>query len=56
MQEGPGPPDCMMTQEEVLEDPDKEVQIQPEEELEEVNLGTGMGSPKPAFISIQLIA
>ena len=38
VQEGPGPPDCMMPQEEILEDLDKEVQIQPEEELEEVNI------------------
>ena len=28
----------MMAQEEILEDLDKEVQIQPEEELEEVNI------------------
>ena len=31
-------PDYMMAQEEILEDLDKEVQIQPEEELEEVNI------------------
>ena len=56
MQKGSGPPDCIMTQEEILEDLDKEAQIQPEEELEEVNLGAGLGSPKPVFISSQLAA
>ena len=54
MQEGPRLPDCMMVQEEILEDLDKEVQIQPKEELEEVNLGAGLGSPKLVFISRQL--
>ena len=49
-------PDCLMAQEEILEDPDKEAQIQPGEELEEVNLGVGLGSLKPIFISSQLIA
>ena len=44
----------MVAQEEILEDPDKEAQIQPEEELEEVNLGAGLGSPKLVFISSQL--
>ena len=34
----------MMAQEEILKDPNKEAQIQPEEELEEVNLGAGLGS------------
>ena len=53
MQEGLRPPD-MVAQEEILEDPDKEAQIQPEEELEEVNLGAGLGSPKLVFISSQL--
>ena len=38
VQEGPGPLSCMMAQEEILEDLDKEVQIQLEEELEEVNI------------------
>ena len=46
----------MMAQEEILEGPDKEAQTQPGEELEEVNLGIGMGSLKPAFISSQLTA
>ena len=46
----------MMAQEEILEDPDKEAQIQPEEELEEVNMGVALGSLKPVFISNQLIA
>ena len=35
MQEGPGPPECMLAQEEVLEEPAKEIQIQPKEELKE---------------------
>ena len=56
MQEGLRPPDYMVAQEEILEDPDKEAQIQLEEELEEVNLGVGLGSPKPVFISSQLTA
>ena len=56
MQEGPEPPDCMMAQEEILEDPVKEAQIQPEEELGEINLGTKLGSQKPVFISSQLTA
>ena len=42
MQEGPRPPDCMMAQEEILEDPVKEAQIQPKEELEEVDLVAGL--------------
>ena len=46
----------MVAQEEILEDPDKKTQIQPEEELEEVNLGAGLGSLKPVFISSQLTA
>ena len=33
---------------------EKEVQIQPKEELEEVNLGAKPGPPKPIFISSQL--
>ena len=54
MQEGPRPPNCMMAQEEISEDPDKEAQIQPGEELEEVKLGANLGSPKLVFISSQL--
>ena len=45
-----------MAQEEILEEPVKEAQIQPEEELREINLGTGLGSQKPVFISSQLTA
>lgn len=37
-------------------DLEKEAQIQPEEELEEINLGAGLGSSKPVFISSQLSA
>jgi len=44
MQEGPGPPSCMMAQEEIPEEPVKEAQIQPEEELKEIDLGTEPGS------------
>ena len=40
MQEGPGPPSCMMAQEEIPEEPVKKARIQPEEELKEVDLGT----------------
>ena len=54
MQKGPGPPECMVVQEEVLEEPAKETQIQPEEELKEINLGAELGSQKPVFISSQL--
>ena len=54
MQEGPGPPDCMMAQEKISEDPDREAHIQPEEELEEVKLGANLGSQKLVFISNQL--
>ena len=46
----------MMTQEEILEDLEKEAQIQFEEELEEVNFRAGLGSLKPVFISSQLTA
>ena len=56
MQEGLGPLDCMMAQEEILEDLVKEAQIQPEEELEEINLGANLGSQKPVLISSQLAA
>ena len=51
MQESPESPDCMMAQREIIEDLVKEAQIQLEEELEEVNLGSGLGSQKPIFIS-----
>ena len=44
----------MMAQEEILEDLEKEAQIQPKEEFEEVNPGADSGSPKPIFISSQL--
>ena len=54
MQEGLGPLDCMMAQEEILEDLVKEAQIQPEEEFREINLGAELGSQKPVFISNQL--
>ena len=56
MQEGPGPPDCMMAQKEILKDLMKEAQIQPKNELEEVNLGADLESQKPVFISSQLTA
>ena len=46
----------MMAQEEILEDLVKEAQIQPEEELEEVNLGVGLGSQKLVLIRSQLAA
>lgn len=55
-QEGPEPPGCMMAQEEILEDVEKEAQILPKEELEEVNCGADLGNPKPVFISSQLTA
>ena len=45
-----------MAQEEILEEPVKEAQIQPEEELKEIDLGIESGSWKPVFISSQLIA
>ena len=54
MQEGLKPLDCMMAQEEILEDLEKEAQIQPKEEFEEVNPGADSGSLKPIFISSQL--
>ena len=56
MQKGPGPLSCMMAQEEIPEEPVKEAQIQPEEELREIDLGTEPGSRKPVFISSQLVA
>ena len=55
MQEGPRPPDYMIAQEEILEDPERETQIQPKEKLEEVNLGADSRSPKPVFINSQLL-
>ena len=54
MQEDPGPPECMVAQEEVLGEPAKETQIQPKEELKEINLGAKLRSQKPVFISSQL--
>ena len=44
MQEGPGPPECMVAQEEVLEELAKEIQIQPEEELKKIDLVAKLGS------------
>ena len=44
MQEGLEPPECMVAREEVPEESAKETQIQPEEELREINLGAEMGS------------
>ena len=44
MQEGPEPFDCLMTQEEILEDPFEEAQIQLEKELGEINLGAELES------------
>lgn len=46
----------MLAQEEILEDMEKEAQILPKDELEEVNLGAELGNPKPIFISNQLSA
>nr|XP_023879253.1 uncharacterized protein LOC111991691 [Quercus suber] len=46
----------MVAQEGVLEEPVKETQIQPKEELKEVNFGVELGSQKPDFISSQLTA
>ena len=56
MQKGPGPPSYMMAQEEISEELVKEAQIQPEEELKEIDLGTESGSRKSVFISSQLVA
>ena len=50
------PPSYMMAQEEILEEPVKKAQIQPEEELKEIDLETESGSRKPVFISSQLVA
>ena len=44
MQKGLGPPSCMMAQEEIPEEPVKEAQIQPEEDLKEIDLGIEPGS------------
>nr|POE97497.1 putative inactive poly [adp-ribose] polymerase sro1 [Quercus suber] len=46
----------MIAQEEVPNEPGKETQIQPEEELQEVNLGAELGSHKPVFVNSQLAA
>ena len=54
MQKGPGLPDCMTAQEEILGELVEEAKIQPEEELREINLGAKLGSQKPVFISSQL--
>ena len=40
-----------MVQEEIPEEPIKEAQIQPKEELREINSGAELGSQKPIFIS-----
>ena len=45
-----------MTQEEIPKEPVQEAQIQLEEELKEIDLGTEPGSRKPVFISSQLVA
>ena len=44
----------MVAQEEVPEEPAKETQIQPKEELKEINLGVELGSQKLVFINSQL--
>ena len=44
----------MVAQEEVLTELVKETQIQPEEELKEINLRAKLGSQKLVFISSQL--
>ena len=44
----------MTAQEEIPGEPVKEAQIQPEEELREINLGAKLESHKPIFISSQL--
>ena len=46
----------MMAQEEIPGELVKEAQIQPEEELKEINLGAKLGSQKLVFISSQLAA
>ena len=56
MQEGPEPLDCLMTQEEILEDLVKVAQTQLEEKLEEINFGVELGSQQPVLISNQLPA
>ena len=45
----------MMAQEEIPKELVKEAQIQPKEELKEINLETELGSRKPVFISSQLM-
>ena len=54
IQEGPKPPERMVAQEEVPTELVKETQIQPEEELKEINLRAKLGSQKLVFISSQL--
>ena len=57
LQEGLGLPSCMIAQEEISkehEDMEKETQIMPKEELEEVNLEVDLGNPKPILINSQL--
>ena len=44
-----------MAQEEIPEEPVKEAQIQPEEELKKIDLGTEPRSRKPVFISSPLV-
>ena len=44
----------MVAQEEVPKEPVKEAQIQPKEELREINLGAELGSQKLVFISSQM--
>jgi len=46
----------MMAQEEIPGEPVKEAQIQPEEELKEINLGAKLGFQNPVFIRSQLAA
>ena len=46
----------MMAEEEIPKDMEKEVQVQPKEELEEVNLGVDLRPPKTIFINSQLSA
>ena len=45
-----------MAQEEVLKDVEKEAQIQPKKEFEEINFGVDLETPRPVFISSQLSA
>ena len=65
LQEGPKPPSCMIAQEEISEeheDMEKQTQIMPKEELEEINLEADLeinleadlGNLKPVLINSQL--